>query len=458
MAFAGDEEFFGSVSTAPSEGSSHATDTPQGKRRRELQTTGHRGQGGQGWRWQGGRGQDNSPLVPTLAKLAIKLDEEIRILKQNTAIVPWLKPGGRLSAATPVQRSSGVQDAAEGQSEVQLGPCSSPGGSGPSDVQGTRNTTGAMVKDSGLDEKCGDPGLEGSKWMEVSGVEPHASSSRGGQGEADGTGWADAASDSADCGVSQAAGNSSIPLYPQDDGGYGFTGRVPHEHIGTIGSRSKVVESTDGFTGQLCPAAARGGLQKGGSSAFPMGSSTTRAHPSLRLNMINTGNTCYMHATIQVLAWLADDYDAPMEVALTSRVASVLRQFYKKGEAPIRIMQDIGWRMLIQGWRHDGQQQDVGEFFTFVTSRHDLHMLQGEWQARTLPPRGAYTCMERGPCSQPILLHFCDPPPRLRADLRLSDMLRFWHLGQTKLVLGLHVEPHHPFCSFNFVDFEYKME
>ncbi|OLQ14905.1 Malonyl-CoA-acyl carrier protein transacylase, mitochondrial [Symbiodinium microadriaticum] len=96
MAFAGDDEmdtFFGTVSTKSSERASNSSDTPQGKRRREFARMGHRGEGGSSWSWQGDTGRDNGPLVPTLARLAIKLDEEIRVLKQNTGIVMWMKPG-----------------------------------------------------------------------------------------------------------------------------------------------------------------------------------------------------------------------------------------------------------------------------------------------------------------------------------------------------------------------------
>ncbi|CAE7723169.1 MCAT, partial [Symbiodinium necroappetens] len=96
MAFAADEEmdtFFGTVSTKSSERASNSSDTPQGKRRREFVRMGPRGDGGSGWNWQGDTGRDNGPLVPTLARLAIKLDEEIRVLKQNTGIVLWMKPG-----------------------------------------------------------------------------------------------------------------------------------------------------------------------------------------------------------------------------------------------------------------------------------------------------------------------------------------------------------------------------
>ena len=296
-------------------------------------------------------------------------------------------------------------------------------------------------------------------WRDQSGwkvpsVECPATSSRGGQGEANSARRADAASHSADGGVLQAASDRSVPLHPKDDGGYGLPGHLPHEHFSKVGGGGEIVESSLGSTGQLCPAADRGGLQKGGPLAVSVGPSPAGAHPSLRLQLTNTGNTCYMHAMVQVLAWLADIYNAPMEVALTSRVATVIKQFYKQADAPICLMQDIGWRMLIQGWRHDGQQQDVGEFFTFLTSRYDVHMLQGEWQARTLPERGLCRCMDRGPCSQPILLHFCDAPPGLRADLRVSDMLRFWHLGQNSLVLGLHVAP--PILCFQLCRFRIR--
>ncbi|CAE7350820.1 MCAT [Symbiodinium microadriaticum] len=96
MAFAGDDEmdtFFGTVSTKSSDRASNSSDTPQGKRRREFARMGQRGEGGSSWSWQEDKGRDNGSLVPTLARLAIKMDEEIRVLKQNTGIVMWMKPG-----------------------------------------------------------------------------------------------------------------------------------------------------------------------------------------------------------------------------------------------------------------------------------------------------------------------------------------------------------------------------
>ena len=39
-----------------------------------------------GWNNGWSAGRDSGPLVPTLAKLAVKLDEEIRILMQNTTM------------------------------------------------------------------------------------------------------------------------------------------------------------------------------------------------------------------------------------------------------------------------------------------------------------------------------------------------------------------------------------
>ena len=348
---------------------------------------------------------------------------------------------GGLSVAPLVQHGGGVQETTKGQSQVQPSSCSPPFRACFSDVQGIGRPPRSIAENPGPDEGSGNQRMARSIRMEISGVERSPSSPRGGSREANGVGCTDAACDSANPGMSEATCHSSVSLHAKDDRGDGLPGDLPYECVHEVRSGGQAVEPIDGPPGKLHFAATRSGLSQGRPQAFPVGASTSRSHSSLRLNMINTGNTCYMHSIIQVMAWIADGYDAPMEVALNPRVATVLKQFFKKGEAPQQIMQDIGWRMLIQGWRHDGRQQDVGEFFTFLTSRHAIPMLQGEWQARALSPVGESSCMDRGPCSQPLLLHFCDPPPGLRAELRVSDMLQFWHRGQNSMVLGLHIEP-----------------
>ena len=97
--------------------------------------------------------------------------------------------------------------------------------------------------------------------------------------------------------------------------------------------------------------------------------------------------------------------------------------------------------MLINGWRHNNQQHDACEFLSFLSGRHSFPMLQGDGQARKLVEGGFVDCMDRGHCAQPIALHFCAPPCGLRSNLRVSDMLNFWHCGQAGLTLGLTVPP-----------------
>ena len=114
MAFADEEmdQFFGSGSTNYQCLGHSAREATSG-------TSADSHQGGQGWHSQANQGRgDKCPVVPTLASACHQVGRGDSNKKAEHGHCDVAEVGGGLSTATLAQHSFGVQEAAEGQSEV----------------------------------------------------------------------------------------------------------------------------------------------------------------------------------------------------------------------------------------------------------------------------------------------------------------------------------------------------
>ena len=118
-----------------------------------------------------------------------------------------------------------------------------------------------------------------------------------------------------------------------------------------------------------------------------------RAHPShdviRKLQLLNSTSICYINAFVLAYLWACGSLDATDHQfygACTQAWRDVL--YARK---PISIISLLSWRFLLRGWASLNQQHDVAEFAYFAICRFQPSVCFGTWQARpTVQKRGMY--------------------------------------------------------------------
>ena len=130
--------------------------------------------------------------------------------------------------------------------------------------------------------------------------------------------------------------------------------------------------------------------------------------------MLNSGNSCYVNATLQALAALntgcfAFESLQPL-LDLCASHASDARPLNPTGLFQLR--------SLLPRWRFDGRQQDASEFFTMLTSQGAGDLQAVQWQGRT---DGSVEAADIG--ESPLLM------PQSPDHVSLAQVTRAWSEG-----------------------------
>ncbi|CAE7367984.1 PRP2 [Symbiodinium sp. CCMP2592] len=164
------------------------------------------------------------------------------------------------------------------------------------------------------------------------------------------------------------------------------------------------------------------------------------------LILTNRGNACYMNSTVQALYWLL--------LLQPERLATMGagRTFFQALQThhchnPKNLLKDRHWRALIEGWRDHHRQHDVVEFFAFLCQTHDICLFQGKWESRRLY-QGQLQVRDWGLCTQPVTLSLPRTPPGLDVTIQVQSLLDYWSGAQRAVhafsapppVLALQVE------------------
>ena len=139
----------------------------------------------------------------------------------------------------------------------------------------------------------------------------------------------------------------------------------------------------------------------------------------------NVSNHCYMNSWLQLMLWTIE-IDEEARLPQMGRCTQFLRHLCGHTGCGQRFLaKDLMWLPLVRGWRDINRQHDVVEFAAYMFTRHNVLLVQGEWEARTgLPSVGQPN--DAGQSSQPLLLHLPHLPPGL-ASLRVQSLVDQWH-------------------------------
>eukprot|EP00439_Symbiodinium_sp_Y106_P052892 s6280_g7.t1 len=139
----------------------------------------------------------------------------------------------------------------------------------------------------------------------------------------------------------------------------------------------------------------------------------------------NESNHCCMNSWVQAMLW-AIELDAEARLPQMGRCAQFFRHLCGlTGCGQRSLAKDMMWRPLIRGWRDINRQHDVVEFAAYMFDRHGVTLVQGEWEARTGIPMVGQPG-DVGQCTQPLLLHLPNLPPGLAA-LQVQSLVDQWH-------------------------------
>ncbi len=102
----------------------------------------------------------------------------------------------------------------------------------------------------------------------------------------------------------------------------------------------------------------------------------------LRLKLVNPHNLCYLHAVIHLLSYVAAL--VPSEQGPQGMLTHAVNAVMRHGNRPIRVLDLLPWRVILQAWPHVSRQNDCSELLRYVLDRCRFPALHGHWEARLL--------------------------------------------------------------------------
>ena len=184
-----------------------------------------------------------------------------------------------------------------------------------------------------------------------------------------------------------------------------WTGSLPHDWM-QIEARSATVRCT------------------GGQSLGMNTGAITRLRKLLQVSLHNDTNLCYLNSTAIAATWtilqaqLHDQGDlhlAPALRLLCNRDESALHR-------PIKLLSQLPWSVLLQGWRDIHRQHDAPELVTHLLPRLRVNSPDARWEARVNTERGL-RIQDTGSMHSPLLMF-----PHPGDALYLQRVIDQWHL------------------------------
>ena len=184
-----------------------------------------------------------------------------------------------------------------------------------------------------------------------------------------------------------------------------WTSRIPHDRLQTEARQATVRCSGGQSMGMITGAAS--GLRK-----------------LLQISLHNDSNLCYLNSTAIAATWtilqarLHDQGDihlAPALRLLCNRDESTLHR-------PIKLLSQLPWTVLLQGWRDIHRQHDAPELVTHILPRLRVNHPDARWEARVSTERGM-RIQDTGRMHSPLLMF-----PHPGDALFLQRVIDQWHL------------------------------
>ena len=199
-----------------------------------------------------------------------------------------------------------------------------------------------------------------------------------------------------------------------------WTGSIPHDRV-QIEARSAAVRCT-------------GGQPLGMNTGAIAGLQTL-----LKISLHNATNLCYLNSTAIAASWtvlqaqLHDQGDlhlAPALRLLCNRAESALHR-------PLKLLSQLPWTVLLQGWRDIHRQHDAPELVTHLLPRLRVNRSDARWEARVSTEQGI-SIRDQGSMHSPLLMF-----PHPGDALYLQRVIDQWHLQAAVHAL---VNPPHILC------------
>ena len=223
-----------------------------------------------------------------------------------------------------------------------------------------------------------------------------------------------------------------VQVHPTADGrGADRVGDLPHLHFPSPGGSSHlelsdIVDRASCIPHDRVPPAARPATIRC-SSSQPLGVNTGSI-PSLRallqISLHNDTNLCYLNSTALAATWTL--LQAQLHGHPTTRIVPALRLLCSREKPthnlPVKLLQHLPWRMLLQGWQNVHRQHDAPELVMHLLPRLHISGLEGRWEAR-VQTEHELQITDTGRLHAPLIMF-----PHPGDILYLQRVIDQWHL------------------------------
>ena len=223
-----------------------------------------------------------------------------------------------------------------------------------------------------------------------------------------------------------------VQVHPTvDGGGAGRVGDLPDLRIPSSGGSphlelSNVVDRTSCIPHDRVQTEARPPTIRC-SNSQPLGVNTgtiLSLRTLLQVSLHNDSNLCYLNSTALAATWTL--LQAQLHGHPATRIVPALRLLCNHERTtqrlPIKLLQQLPWQLLLQGWQNVHQQHDAPELVMHLLPRLQVSNLEGRWEARVCTERGLQIT-DAGRLHAPLIMF-----PHPGDILYLQRVIDQWHL------------------------------
>ena len=142
----------------------------------------------------------------------------------------------------------------------------------------------------------------------------------------------------------------------------------------------------------------------------------------LQVALQNSSQLCYLNSTAYALTWTV--LQAQLHGANDLNQVMALKALCKprlSSALPLKLLAQLPWATLLQGWTQVHQQHDAPELVTYLLPRLGIHRAAGRWEARW-NVNHCVTVFDHGTLLAPIIMAL--PPGE---QLHLQQVITLWH-------------------------------